>query len=153
MSISFIGTLLLNKYLENFYKTRKIVLENKIEKFLNKDVDLGNYSGIRFFGISLNNLKVTDNEDINSEIIAKNIYIGIMPIRSFLNQRWIFNIKPKKTKIEINNDFFKRVKSDDNKNRFIKSKVKYDLNFNLKESVNFKLNDIGIETKVKGKLI
>jgi outer membrane biogenesis lipoprotein LolB len=39
------------------------------------------------------------------------------------------------------------------KNRFIKSKVNYDLNFNLKESVNFKLKDIGIETKVKGKLI
>ena len=152
MSISFVGNLLLNKYLENFYNTRKIVLENKIENFLNKKVYLGDYSGIRLLGISINESKIIDKRNLNSEIVAKNIYIGIMPIRSFLNQRWIFNVKPKKTKIEINNDFFKRVKSDDNKNRFIKSKVNYDLNFNLKESANFKLKDIGIETKVKGKL-
>ena len=153
LSISFVGTFLLNKLLEDFYTNRKPLLENRIEKFLNKEIDLGDYSGIRFLGISLNNLKIIDKNNLNSEIVSKNIYVGIMPIRSFLNQRWIFNVKPKKTKIEINNDFFKRVKSDDNKNRFIKSKVNYDLNFNLKESVNFKLKDIGIETKVKGKLI
>ena len=153
LSISFVGTFLLNKFLEDFYTNRKPILENRIEKFLNKEVDLGDYSGIRFLGISLNNLKIIDKNNLNSEIVSKNIYVGIMPVRSFLNQRWIFNVKPKKTKIEINNDFFKRVKSDDNKTRFIKSKVNYDLNFNLKESVNFKLKDIGIETKVKGKLI
>ena len=87
MSISFLGTLLLNKYIENFYKSRKIGLENKIEKFLNKDVDLGDYSGLRFLGISLNNPKIVDNNNVNSEIRAKNIYIGIMPIRTILNQK------------------------------------------------------------------
>ncbi len=153
LSISFLGTFLLNKFLEDFYTNRKPILENRIDKFLNKEVELGDYSGIRFLGISLNNLKIIDKNNLNSEIVSNNIYVGIMPIRSFLNQRWIFNVKPKKTKIEINNDFFKRVKSDDNKNRFIKSKVNYDLNFNLKESVYLKLKDIGIETKVKGKLI
>ena len=153
LSISFLGTFLLNKFLEDLYTNRKPILENRIEKFLNKEVELGDYSGIRFLGISLNNLKIIDKNNLNSEIVSKNIYVGIMPIRSFLNQRWIFNVKTKKTKIEISNDFFKKVKSDDNKNIFIKSKVKYDINFNLKESVNFKLKDIGIETKVKGKLI
>ncbi|MDC3164953.1 translocation/assembly module TamB [Prochlorococcus sp. AH-716-F10] len=153
LSISFVGTFLLNKYLENFYKTRKIGLENKIEKFLNKDVDLGDYSGIRFLGISLNNLKITDNENLNSQISANNIYIGIMPIRSFLNQRWIFNVKPTKTNIEINKDFFKRGEFDNNEKRVIKNKVKYDLYLNLKESANLKFYDIGIETKLKGKLI
>ena len=101
LSISFVGTLLLNKLLENFYNDRKIVFENRVEKFLNKEVDLGVYSGIRFLGISLNNLKVVDNSNLNSEIVAKNIYVGIMPIRSLLNQRWIFNVKPKKTKIAV----------------------------------------------------
>ncbi len=153
MSVSFVGTLVLNKYFENFYKIRKIRLENKIENFLNKDVDLGDYSGIRFLGISLKNLKIIDNENLNSQIVAKNIYIGIMPIRSFLNQRWIFNITPTKTKIEINKDFFKRGKFYNKEKVFIKNKVKYDLNFNFKKSANFKLKDIGIETKVKGKLI
>ncbi len=153
LSISVVGTFLLNKFLENFYTKRKPILENRIEKFLNKEVDLGDYYGIRFLGISLNNLKIIDKNNLNSEIVAKNIYIGIMPIRSFLNQRWVFNITPKKTKIKIKNDFFKRGESDDNEARFIKSKVNYDLNFNLKESANFKLKDNGIETKVKGKLI
>ena len=118
MSASFVGTLLLNKYLEYFYKSRKIGLENKIEKFLNKDIDLGDYSGIRLLGISLNNFKIIDDENLNSQIIAKNIYIGIMPIRSFLNQRWIFNVTPTKTKIEITKDFFKRGELDNNEKNF-----------------------------------
>ena len=85
LSISFLGTFLLNKFLEDFYTNRKPILENRIEKFLNKEVDLGDYSGIRFLGISLNNLKIIDKNNLNSEILAKNIYVGIMPIRSFLN--------------------------------------------------------------------
>ena len=93
--MSFVGTFLLNKYLEGFYKSKKIVLENRIENFLNKKVYLGDYFGIRFLGISLKNSKIIDNSNLNSEIEAQNIYIGIMPIRSFLNQRWIFNITPK----------------------------------------------------------
>ena len=152
--MSFVGTFLLNKFLGDFYKNRKIILENRIEKFLNKEVDLGDYSGIRFLGISLKNLKIADNANLNSEIVAKNVYVGIMPIRSFLKQRWIFNVTPKKAKIEINKDFFKRGEFDNNEySRFFKNKVKYDLNLNLKEYSNFKLNDSGILTKVRGKLI
>ncbi len=153
MSISFLATLFLNKFLEDFYKTRKIGLENKIEKFLNKEVDLGDYSGIRFLGISLNNSRIIDNRNLNSEILAKKIYIGIMPIRSFLNQKWILKVTPKKTKIDINKDFFKKREIYKNEKTTIKNKVKYDLNFYLKESVNFKFKDLGIETKLKGKLI
>ena len=153
MSISFVGIFSLNKFLEDFYKDRKNILENKIENFLNKKVDLGNYSGIRYLGISLSNPKIIDKKNLNSEILAKDLYIGIMPIRSLLNQRWIFNVKPKKTKIEINKDFFKREKSDNNEKKIIKNKLKYDLIINLKESAKFKLKDIGIQTKVKGKFI
>ena len=153
LSISFVGTLLLNKFLEDFYKNRKTILENRIEKLLDKEVDLGSYSGIRFLGISLNNLKIVDNNNSNSEILAKNIYIGIMPIRSFLNQRWIFNVTPKKTKIKIDKDFFKRREFDNNEKIIIKNNLNYDLNFNLKESANLKLKDIGVETTLKGKFI
>ena len=122
LSVSFVGTMFLNKFLEDFYKNNKIGLENRIEKILNKELDLGDYSGIRFLGISLNNLKIIDKKDLNSKISVKKIYIGIMPIRSFLNQRWIFNIKPAKTKIEINKDFFKREEFDNNQKILIKNK-------------------------------
>ena len=151
--MSFVGTLLLNKFFEDFYKGRKIILENRIEKFLNKKVDLGDYSGIRFLGISLTNSKIVDKNNSNSEIFAKSIYVGIMPIRSFLNQRWIFKVIPKKTNIAINKDFFKQGKIFNNEKPFIQNKFKYDLNFNLKEYANLKLKDIGLETKVKGQLI
>ncbi len=153
LSISFVGVLILNRYLEDFYKTKKLVFESRIENFLNKKVDLGDFSGIRFLGISLNNSKIIDNRNSKSEIIARDMYIGIMPIRSFLNQRWIFNIIPKKTKIEINKDFFKRRDLYKNEKKIIKNKVKYDLYFNLNESTNFKIKDFGIDTKLKGKLI
>ena len=151
MSISFVGTLLLNKYLEQFYKTKKILLESRIENFLNKKVDLGDYSGFRFLGISISESKIIDVSNLDSEIEANNLYIGIMPIRSFLNQRWVFNIIPKKAKIEIKKDFFDRNKYDIKKKKIFKNKVKYDLNFNLNESANLKLKDLGIETRIKGK--
>ena len=102
---------------------------------------MGVYSGLRFFGISLNNLKIVDNNNLNSEIVSKNIYMGIMPIRSFLNQKWMFNITPKNTKIEINKDFFKRGEFDNNEKRLNKNKVKYDLNLNFKKYANFKFAD------------
>jgi len=63
LSISFVGSLLLNKFLEEFYKNKKVSLENKIENVLNKKVDLGDYSGIRLFGISLNDLEIIDNKN------------------------------------------------------------------------------------------
>nr|WP_225867103.1 translocation/assembly module TamB domain-containing protein [Prochlorococcus marinus] len=153
LSISFVGNLLLNRFVKDLYENRRIRLEDRIGRFLDKDVDLGDYAGIRYFGISLNNFKIIDNNHSNSEIVAKNIYISIMPIRSLLNQRWIFNVTPKKSKIDINQDFFKREELDKKEKKFIKNKLNYDLNFNIKESINFKLKDIGIETKVKGKLI
>ena len=153
LSISFVGTFLLNKFLEDFYTNRKPILESRIGKFLNKEVDLGDYSGIRFLGISLNNLKINDKNNLNSEIVSKNIYVGIMPIRSFLNQKWIFNITPKKTQIEINKDFFKRREFYNNEKKIIKNKLKFDLNFNFNETAKFKIKDLGIETKLKGKLI
>ena len=82
--IGFLGTFLLNNFLKQIYNSRKIELEESIESILNKNVDLGDYIGIRFLGISLGNTKINDKKNIDSEIKAKNVYVGIMPIRSIL---------------------------------------------------------------------
>ena len=153
LSVGFLGYFLLNIWLEKSYSSKKIKFEKRLEKFLNKKVDLGNYSGIRLFGISLENSKIIDKANLNSVIKTKNIYIGIMPIRSFLNQRWIIKIKPDKTEINADKDFFKINTSYDNKNKKNKSKINYDLNINFDRYAILKLNDLQVDTKVKGDLI
>ena len=82
MSFGFSGTFLINNFLRETYSSRKTELEEIIENFLNKEVDLGDYSGIRFLGFSLGNLKIIDR-NIDSGIKAKKVYVGIMPFRSF----------------------------------------------------------------------
>ena len=94
--LSFLGTFLLNNFLKETYSSRKLELEKSIESLLDKNVDLGDYVGIRFLGISLGNSKINDKNNIDSEITAKNVYVGIMPFRSFLKQKWIVKISPKK---------------------------------------------------------
>ena len=152
MSLGLVGIFLLNNFLKETYSSRKLNLEKRIGKFLNKKVDLGDYSGIRLLGISLANPKIIDKDNINPEIKAKNIYLGIMPIQSFLNQKWIIKIRPVQTEINIDKDFFKLDKSYENKNKKNKSKINYDLNFKLDKYANLKLNNLGFETKVKGNI-
>ena len=153
MSLGFVGTFLLNNFLKETYSSKKLKLEERIEKSLNKKVNLGDYSGIRLLGISLANTKIIDKENIDSEINAKNVYVGIMPLKSFLSQKWIIKIKPEKTEINVHKDFFKKGKSYKNKENTIKSKLNYDLNFKLPKYVRLKFKDLGIETKVKGDII
>ena len=93
--LGFLGTFLLDNFLEETYSSRKLELEESIENLLDKNVDLGDYVGIRFLGFSLGNSKINDKKDIASEIKAKNVYVGIMPFRSFLKQKWIVKISPK----------------------------------------------------------
>ena len=108
LSLGFFGTFLLNNFLKETYNSRKSLLEKNIENVLNKKVSLGNYSGIRFLGFSLSNSKIIDKKNIDTGIKAKNVYVGIMPFRSFLKQKWIVKIKPEQTEINIDRDFFKR---------------------------------------------
>ena len=74
MSSGFLGTFLLNNFLRDSYNSRKTNFEDSVEKFLNKNVELGDYVGIRFLGFSLGNSKINDKKDIDSEIKAKNVY-------------------------------------------------------------------------------
>jgi len=138
LSSGFLGTFLLNNFLKENYSSRKLELEESIENLLDKNVDLGEYVGIRFLGISLSNSKINDKKNIDSEIKAKNVYVGIMPFRSFLKQKWIVKISLDQTAINIDRDFFKRDKPYEKDRSTKKSKLKYELNFNLnKYSKNY----------------
>ena len=83
LSFGFLGAILLNNFLEETYNSKQSELEDSIGDFLNKKVDLGDYSGIRFLGISLSNSKIIDAKNIDSVIKAKSVYVGIMPLKSF----------------------------------------------------------------------
>jgi len=150
LPLGFLGTFLLNNFLKETYSSRKLELEKNIENLLDKNVDLGDYVGIRFLGISLGNSKINDKKNIDSEIKAKNVYVGIMPFRSFLKQKWIVKIIPKEAAINIDRDFFKRDKSYKNARSTKKSQSKYELNFNFNNYSILNLKKSGLETKVKG---
>ena len=153
MSLGFLGTFLLNKFLRDNYNSRKSELEDSIENTINKKVFLGDYSGIRFLGFSFGNSKIIDKKNIDSGIKAKNVYVGIMPFRSFLKQKWIVKIIPEQTEINIHRDFFKRDESYKKARSTKRSKLKYELNFNLKKYSILKLKNSGLKTKVKGNVI
>ena len=153
LSLGFLGTLLLNNFLEKTYISKKSLIEERIEKFLNKKIDLGGYGGIRFFGISLVNPEVIDKENINSSIKANNMLVSIMPIKSFLNQKWIIKIRPQKTEIKVDRDFFRKGEYNNIKKNINKSKVNYDLNFALPSYSNLRFKGLGLETKIKGNFI
>ncbi len=153
LPLGFLGTFLLNNFLKETYSSRKLELEKSIENLLDKNVDLGDYVGIRFLGISLGNSKINDKNNIDSEITAKNVYVGIMPFRSFLKQKWIVKISPNEAAINIDRDFFKRDKSYKDNRITKKSKSKYELNFNLNKYSDLKFNNAGLKTKVKGNVI
>jgi len=151
--LGFLGTFLLNNFLKETYSSRKLELEKSIENLLDKNVNLGDYVGIRFLGISLGNSKINDKKNIDSEIKAKNLYVGIMPFRSFLKQKWIVKISPKEAAINIDGNFFKRDESYENDRITKKSQLKYELNFNLNKYTDLKFHKAGLKTKVKGNVI
>ena len=110
LPLGFLGSFLLNNFLKETYSSRKLELEESIENLLDKNVDLGDYVGIRFLGISLGNSRINDKKNIDSQITAENVYVGIMPFRSFLKQKWIVKIIPEQAAFNIERDFFKRDK-------------------------------------------
>ncbi len=153
LPLGFLGTFLLNNFLKETYSSRKLELEKSIENLLDKNVDLGDYVGIRFLGISLGNSKINDKNNLDSEITAKNVYVGIMPFRSFLKQKWVVKISPKEAAINIDKGFFKREESYKDDRIAKKSKSKYELNFNLNKYSDLKFNNAGLKTKVKGNVV
>ena len=107
LSLGLVGTFLLNNFLRNNYNSKKSELEDRIGNFLNKKVSLGDYSGIRFLGFSLGNSKIVDKKNIDYGVETQNVYVGIMPLRSFLKQKWIVKISPKEAAFNIDREFFR----------------------------------------------
>ena len=103
----------------------------------------------------MGNSKIIDKRNIDSEIKAKNLYVGIMPLRSLIQQKWILKIRPEQTEINIYKDFFKRDKSNQNTQSTNKSKFKYDLIFDLNKysTINLKNSESNIKVKLKGNVI
>ena len=62
VSFGFLGIFLLNNFLRETYNAKKLEIEDGIENLLNKKVNLGDYSGIRFLGISIGNSKIHDKK-------------------------------------------------------------------------------------------
>ena len=153
MSSGFLGTFLLNIFLRDNYNSRKSEIEENVGNFLNKKVSLGDYSGIRFLGFSLANSKIIDKKNIDTGVKAKKLYVGIMPFRSFLKQKWILKIRPEQTEINIDRDFFKSDESYKKATSINKSRSNYEINLNLKKYSNLNLKNSGLKTKVKGYLI
>jgi len=111
------------------------------------------FSSSQIINFSLSNSKIIDKKNIDSVIKAKNVYVGIMPFRSFFKQKWVVKISPKEAAINIDRDFFKRDESYKNDRISKKSKSKYELNFNLNKYSDLKFNNAGLKTKVKGNVI
>ena len=153
LSSGFIGTFLLNKFLRDSYNSRKSDFEDRVENLINKKVSLGDYSGIRFLGFYLGNSKIIDKKNIDSGITAKNVYVGILPLRSFLKQKWIIQIRPEQAEIKIDRDYFKRDESYKNARATKRSKSRYEFNFNFNKYSILKFKNAGLETKVKGNVI
>jgi len=153
LSSGFLGVFLLNNFFKEIYTSRKSEIEESVGNFLNKNVVLGEYSGIRFLGFAIADSKIVDKTNINSEIKAKNVYLGIKPFRSFLKQKLVVKITPDQTEFNIDRDFFKRGKTYQIPRIAKKSKLKYNLNFNFNKYSILNLKESGIETKVKGNVI
>jgi len=151
--LGFSGAFLLNNFFRETYNSRKTEIEESLENVLNKKVDLGEYSGIRLLGISIGNSKIIDKKNIDSKITAKNLYVGIMPFRSFFKQRWMLQIRPKQTEIKIDRNFFKREQSYKKPLSKNKSQLKYELSLNLNKYSILKLKESGFKTKVKGNVV
>ena len=148
-----LGSFLLDYFLKETYNSKKSEIEERIENLIDKEVYLGDYSGIRFLGISLENSKIIDKKNIDSVIKAKKLYVGLMPFRSFLKQKLIIKISPEQADININREFLKREKPYIKALSPNKSKLNYEVNLYLKKYSILKFENSELKTKVKGNFI
>ena len=138
---------------ENFYESRKNNLENILRRNLNKDFDLGKFSGLRFLGFSVLDTKIVDTYAKESMIQAKSMYVRFMPIRSLVNRELTFSLNPNKLKVNIKENFFFINKIPLENNQEIKRKYNYEVRLNLKNKSKFAINNLGIQGTIKGNLI
>ncbi len=143
----------LEKISENFYNSKKNNLEEKLGLNINKKVELGNFAGLSFLGFSLDNSQIIGNVIDGSRIEANNIIVRLMPLRSLLGRKWIFNIDARKLDINLQKDFNKIGKRNFDKKGVSQKKFNYEFYFNLRNKSNIKIYDLGIVSKIKGNVV
>ena len=138
----------LERISENIYNSKKNILEKNLGFNINKKIELGNFAGLSFLGFSLDNSKIVENKIDGSKIEANNIIVRLMPLRSFLGRKWIFNIDARKLDINLHKDFYKIEKRNFDQEVLAK-KFNYEFYFNLRNKSNLQINYLGIKSKVK----
>ncbi len=152
-TVGFISVLTLNNYLEKYFNSKKNFFESKLSLIFGKKFNLGEYSGLRLNGVILSNPHIVDLQKDESIVKAKKIYLGIKPLKSFFNRKWIFNIEPYELNAEVKKDFFQIKPSISKINTPRRNRFRYDIYVNIKNKSNLVIDEIGLITKIKGNLL
>ena len=151
-TVGFISLNLLENYTRRIFNYYKQDLETNLETLIDKDIVLGEFSHLSFFGFSITNTKVIDENSNEIELEAQNINFRIMPMRSILNWKWAVQINPNNLNISLVenslDDIFRNYSQKEEVSFF-----KYELHFNLKNKVIINLPDSGIVTDLVGELV
>ena len=137
----------------NIYEANKTNLESLLRDNLNKNFDLGKFSGLRFLGFSVLKTKIEDIEEKDSIIKVENIYVRLMPLTSMLNREWVFSLNPNKLKIDIRKDFFFKKPTLSKNSKGNKRRYNYKVHLNLRNNSKLNINDLGINGNIGGDLI
>ena len=151
-TVGFFATNLSSKLYKNIYDARRNNIETKLGYFFDKEIELGNFSGLKYLGFSVRNTKIIDKKNPESRIEANNVYLRIKPLNSIIKRKWIFEIIPNKLEINIDDNFIDREEYAP-KNKVIKRRFNYEVHLNLKNKSNFVINDLGINGNMSGSLI
>ncbi len=150
-----LGFIFLNsveKITENIFNYKKKDFERNLSYYLDKRVDLGKFSGLKFFGFSIRKSKIFDYKVDGSHIQADNLSARIMPFKSLINRKWVFKINAHNLDFNIKKDFInlsnKSLGSQNKKNKF-----NYIFYLNLKDRSNIKINDLELDSKLNGNLV
>ena len=152
-ALGFVSLNGLEEISENFYDKKKNILEKNLSLKINKKVELGDFVGLSFLGFSLDNSKIIGSSINGSKIEANNIVVRIMPLKSLLGRKWIFNIDARKLDINIQKDFKNVAKRNFDQKGEAKKNFNYEFYFNLRNKSKIQIYDLGIESKIKGNLV
>ncbi len=152
-SLGFIFLSVLEEISKNIYYEKKNNLEKQLELSINKKVEFGSFAGLSFLGFSLDNSRILGNKKNGSKIEADNIIVRFMPMRSFYNRKWIFNISARNLDINIQKDFFTMGNRNLTNKKVTKKKFNYEFYFKIKNKSNLQISDTGLVSKIKGNLI
>ena len=153
ITVGLFSVKILDNFIAKFFESKKLIFENKLGLQFGKNFNLGEYSGLRINGVMLSKSKIVELDNNSSLIGATNLYLGIMPFRSIFNRKLVFKIVPSELNVDIKKDFFKKITFSKNKDQLKKNKLNYDIYFKIKNKSNLIINEIGLQTKIKGNIL